>query len=638
MIMAGRTLVDLMETSAQRFADEVYLLEKPADEYVGTTYRETRELVHRFAAGLMSLGVQKGDRVSVISEGRSLWVVAELGILYAGAINVPISVKINEAAELKFRLAHSGCRMVVVSRNQASKVEAIKKDLPDLETIVLLDGGASSPDELSAERLLELGSEWMKENQEEFEARWMGVEESDPATICYTSGTTADPKGIVLTHRNYTANVDQGAAMVELDTSWASLIILPWDHSFGHTVGIYIIMLRGAKLAAVQPGNSVMDTLRNIPVNIQEVRPHFMLSVPALASNFRKNVEKGIRQKGPNAERLFNLALKNAYAYIGEGWNRGLGTRALRRPLHTIFDRVLFSKVREGFGGNLEFFIGGGAYLDIEMQRFFFAIGIPMYQGYGLTEAAPIISTNGPKAHKLGTSGKLLPDLDLRICDEEGNDLPPGQKGEIVVRGENVMAGYWKNPLATAETLKDGWLFTGDLGYMDEDGYLYVLGRVKSLLISGNGEKYSPEGIEEALVAASPFIEQVMLHNDHDPYTVALFVPHRENLRDWLNKKNLSCLSEEGQEAALSLFQAEIDAFRKGGSREGMFETEWLPAAFGILGEGFTEENRMLNSTMKMVRRRIVEFYQNRLDHLFTPEGKDPFNRQNRKIISRLED
>jgi long-chain acyl-CoA synthetase len=173
---------------------------------------------------------------------------------------------------------------------------------------------------------------------------------------------------------------------------------------------------------------------------------------------------------------------------------------------------------------------------------------------------------------------------------------------------------------------------------MDEDGYLYVLGRVKSLLISGTGEKYSPEGIEEALVSGSPFIEQVMLHNDHDPYTVALIVPNRMALRDWLREKGLSCLTEEGQEAALSLFQEAIDSFKEGGEREGLFEKEWLPAAFAVLGEGFSEENHLLNSTLKMVRRKITEFYRDRLDYLYTAEGKDPFNRRNRTIISRLEE
>jgi len=637
--MPARTLIDLMEAAAERYPDEIYLLEKPHDLYEGITYRETRAQVRRFAAGLLALGAQKGDRICLLSEGRNLWVIAELGIFYAGCINVPVSVKINEPTELKFRLAHSGSRMVVVSGNQAPKVEAIKRDLPELERIVLLDGEETDPDEIEVERLMLEGDRWLAQNPRAFDAVWRGVREDDPATISYTSGTTADPKGIILTHRNYTANVEQGAAMVpEIQPYWRSLIILPWDHSFGHTVGIYIMMYFGAKLASVQAGRSAMDYLRNVPENIREVKPHFMLSVPALAANFRKNVEKGIRQQGPRAERLFRAAMKNAYAYIGEGWNKGKGLRALRAPLHAVFDRLIFAKVREGFGGRLEFFIGGAAFLDIELQRFFYAIGIPMYQGYGLSEAAPIISANRPATHKLGTSGKVVPNLEIRICSEEGRDLPLGEKGEIVVRGENVMAGYWKNPEATVGALRDGWLFTGDLGHLDSDGFLHVLGRVKSLLINGTGEKYSPEGIEEALVSGSQFIEQVMLHNDHDPYTVALFVPNREALRDWLSGEGLSCTSEEGQKAAITLFQAEIDDFRKGGGREGMFETEWLPAAFAILGEGFTEENHLLNSSLKMVRRKIRDFYQNRIDHLYTPEGRDPFNRRNRTIIARLED
>src|SRR5512139_3223488 len=174
----------------------------------------------------------------------------------------------------------------------------------------------------------------------------------------------------------------------------------------------------------------------------------------------------------------------------------------------------------------MEYFIGGGALLDIELQRFFYAIGIPMYQGYGLTEAAPVISANTPMKHKLGSSGSILPRQEVRILDREGHPLPAGQKGEIAVKGENVMKGYWKNPRAAAEVLKDGWLMTGDIGYLDEDGFLYVLGREKSVLISTDGEKYSPEGIEETLAAHSMYIDQVMLYNDHSQYTVGLIVPN----------------------------------------------------------------------------------------------------------------
>lgn len=635
--MPGRTLIALMESSAARFADEVYLMEKVGGQYQGTTYRETRERVRRFAAGLLALGLRKGDRVALISEARNLWVIAELGILYAAGVNVPISVKINEPHEIKFRLAHSGCRMVIVSGQQAPKVSAIKQDLPDLETVILLDGKEDGPDEIGVKRLLRMGEDWLAENSEAFDASWQSVGENDPANICYTSGTTADPKGVVLTHRNYTANVEQGAKMLHIPSHWRCLIILPWDHSFGHTVGIYILMYYGAKLASVQAGDSPMDTLRNIPVNIREVRPHFMLSVPALASNFRKNIEKGVRQQGPRVARLFRAALRNAYAYNGAGWNRGKGLKGLRRPLHGVFDRLVFSRVRESLGGAMEFFVSGGALLDADTQRFFHAIGIPMYQGYGLTEAAPVISTNIPGGHKIGSSGRVLPGLEIRICDSEDRDLPVGEKGEIAVRGENVMAGYWRNPDATATAIRGGWLFTGDVGYLDSDGYLYVLGREKSLLISSNGEKYSPEGMEEALISGSPCVDQVMLYNEQDPYTVALIVPNREAVREVLAEKGLSCLADEGQVAALDLFRTEIESFRGGGERAGQFDSNWLPAAFAILGDGFTEENQMLNSSLKMVRRRITEFYRDRLDYLYTPEGKDPYNRRNRAIIARMD-
>jgi long-chain acyl-CoA synthetase len=223
------------------------------------------------------------------------------------------------------------------------------------------------------------------------------------------------------------------------------------------------------------------------------------MSVPALAMNFRKNIEKSIREKGRLINALFRHALKVSYKYNGIGYDKGKGIRILYKPLVRLYDKILFSKIREGFGGRLEYFIGGGALLDIELQRFFYAVGMPMFQGYGLTEASPVISSNSTKHHKLGSSGVLVKNMELRICDNERNPLPVGNQGEIVIKGENVMLGYWKNPEATAESIRDGWLYTGDLGYMDPDGYLYVLGRFKSLLIADDGEKYSPKGLKKLL-------------------------------------------------------------------------------------------------------------------------------------------
>ena len=372
---------------------------------------------------------------------------------------------------------------------------------------------------------------------------------SDFANICYTSGTTADPKGIILTHGNYVTNVYQAYSLMDIPSFYKTLLILPWDHSFGHTCGIFAFMGKGASIASVKTGKTPMETLRNLPSCLKEIKPNLLMSVPAIAKNFRKNIEKGIKEKGKMIEMLFNHALKISYSYNKEGWNKGSGLQRLKKPLLDLYDKILFSKIREAYGGELDYFIGGGALLDIELQRFFYALGIPMYQGYGLSEASPVISSNSTGRHKLGSSGVLVNNMDLKICDDDGNELPVGQKGEIVIRGGNVMHGYWKNETATKETIKDGWLYTGDMGYMSEDGFLYVLGRFKSLLIADDGEKFSPEGIEEAISEQSKYIDQCMLYNNQKPYTVALIVPNQHALKLYLEEKNLTADSDEGKRA-----------------------------------------------------------------------------------------
>ncbi len=637
--MKKRTIPWLFESSARKFSQNPLIWEKRTESYTYLTYQQMRELVHRFAAGLLRMGVKKGDRIALISEGRNYWLMSELGVLYTGAISVPISIKINEMSDLKFRLAHSGTKMVIVSAQHVHKIDKIKQDLPELEKVILLDPKESyENDEVLVDEILSMGKEFLKkpEGTDQLNQRWQSIDENDYATIMYSSGTTADPKGVILSHKNYVVNTEQSLTVMDVPPYFTTLLILPWDHAFAHTVGLYTLIKNGASMAAVQSGRNQLETLKNIPKNILEIRPHFLLSVPALAKNFRKNIEKAIKEKGNAVEKLFQQALKIAYIYNAEGWNRGKGFRKVYKPLLMLYDKLIFSKIRENFGGRLQFFIGGGAYLDIDMQRFFYAIGIPMFQGYGLTEAAPVISSNKPHEHKLGTSGKVLKGMEIKIVDEKGNVLPVGQHGEICVKGENVMVGYWKNPQATASALRDGWLHTGDLGYLDADGYLYVLGRQKSLLIGNDGEKYSPEGIEEAILNHSPYIDQIMLYNNQDPYTIALIVPNKLALLDWMHQNGYQCQTEEGQCAAIKLIESEINKFKPGGKFEGLFPSRWLPATFAILGEGFTEQNRLLNSTLKIVRPRIVEYYKNRIDYLYTPEGKDVCNEWNKRIIQRL--
>jgi len=435
---------------------------------------------------------------------------------------------------------------------------------------------------------------------------------------------------------NYVTNVDQATDLMPIPEWYISLLILPWDHCFAHVAGIYTLMKNGASMASIQLGNTPLETLRNIPTNIKEIKPTFLLSVPALAKNFKKNIEKGISEKGKVVQKLFNHALRIAYEYNREGINKGIGVPFYYKSLLKTYDTILFKKIRENFGGRLEFFIGGGALLDIELQRFFYAIGIPMFQGYGLSEATPVISANVMKKHKLGSSGYPVKDLEIKILDTNGNQMNPGESGEIVVKGNNIMLGYWKNEKATSETVIDNWLFTGDLGYLDEDGFLYVLGRFKSLLIGNDGEKFSPEGIEESLVEYSNYIDQIMLYNNQSLYTTALIVPNKEKLKLYASQNNIDLESESGADEIIKLIENDINAFKEGGEFEGKFPSRWLPSSIAILGEGFTEQNKLMNSTMKIVRNKIIDCYRNRLDYIYAAEGKNNYNHQNRIIVNRF--
>jgi long-chain acyl-CoA synthetase len=625
-----KTLIHLFEECVEKYTDNVFLLEKKGDKYTGTTFLEVKEKVYQFGAALIELGVKKGDRIALLSDARNDWVISELGIFYAGAINVPLSVLLTESSEIKFRLTHSETRFIIASKNQAKKINPAFREIDTLEKMILLDPqDRYESHEKYFGDLLETGRAFLKTHEKEFAERWQSVKAEDQANICYTSGTTADPKGIILTHKNYLANIKQALSLFTIPPEWTTLMILPWDHAFAHTCGIYTLMTCGASLASVQVGETGIETRKNIPLNIKENRPYFLLSAPSLAKNFRKNIEKAVHDKGKMSARLFKSGLRIAYAYNATGYDKGKGLRILLKPLVALFDKILFSKVRQAFGGRLEYFIGGAALLDMDLQRFFYAIGIPMYQGYGLTEASPVISANNPKKHKLGSSGSLVCDMELKICDTDGNELPLGEKGEIVIKGDNVMAGYWKNQQATAETIKDGWLFTGDMGYMDKDGFLYVLGRFKSLLIGDDGEKYSPEGIEEALIQYTAFIEQCMLFNNQNAYTTALIFPNVQAIRSWMDARHIQGGSPEIYREIIKLIESQIDQFLKGGKYDNMFPHRWLPATFAILPEGFTENNKLMNSLMKIVRPKIIEFYTDKIQSMYTPQGKDIFNEQN---------
>lgn len=627
------TIIDFVEQYTAKYGNETFLREKVDGVWKETSFNTTREEAHILAAGFMSMGLEKGDKVALISEGRNYWIFSELGILYAGAVNVPLSFKLESDTDLTFRINHSDARFVIASQTQIDKIRRVIDRCPKVEKVIVMDPIELKDGEIYIGDIRAAGKEYLKEHQDLLLERMASVGPDDYANISYTSGTTADPKGILLTHRNYTANVDQALSVISIDRGDVMLIILPLDHCFAHVAGFYVMMKCGGSIATVPCGKSTVSLLKNIPTAIKEVRPHVLLSVPTLSRNFKKSFDYAIKKSGSFVEKLYEFGIKNAETYNREYYNAGKPCWKMwwRKPINAVIDKLVFSKVREGFGGRIKFFVGGGALLDIELQRYYCAIGMPVFQGYGLSEATPVICSNSMGHARFGSSGRVVKPMDIKICDEDGKEIPNGETGEIVIRGENVMAGYWKNPEATAKTIVDGWLHTGDRGYIckEDPEYLYVTGRFKSLLIASDGEKYSPEGYEDSLADGSKFIETSMLYNNQSPYTVVLVIPNKTLLAEEVKKAGLDPGSLEGKKAQLSIIKEEVDAYRPGGRRAGMFPERWLPASVIVGDTPFTEQNGMLNTTMKMVRGKVEKFYADRIEYAMTVEGKDIMNQKN---------
>ena len=322
--MAERiTIIDFVEKYSHKYENFVYLREKVDGKWKEITQGQTREEAYRIGAGLMSLGVKKGDRIALLSESRAMWILAELGAMYAGATDVPLSVNLGEGKDLVFRINHSEAKWILVSGNHLPKIRAILPECPAVEKVIVFDDTAFDfpslePKEMRISEIQKMGAEFLKAHRAEFEARYKSIGPDDYANISYTSGTTADPKGILLTHRNYTANVEQGNSVISINEGEVMLIILPLDHCFAHVAGMYTMMIYGGSIAFVPIGKNALATLRNVPMAISEVRPHVMLSVPALARNFKKNIEGAIKKKGGFTEKLFYFALDNAIKYNKE--------------------------------------------------------------------------------------------------------------------------------------------------------------------------------------------------------------------------------------------------------------------------------------------------------------------------------
>lgn len=596
--MEKRTVLRLLRDSVAAHPDEPFMKERHRDGWVTASFREIAAEATGTAGFLLSRGFHKGDAVVLLSEGRSSWIAAELGILLAGGVSVPISVKIKERSEILFRVKHSQARFAVVSARHAGKVADIVEELPDLRELLFLDPVPDGMEGLCRgvklwpwTEVIRSGGAWADAHAEELRQVEEAIREDDPATLTYTSGTTAEPKGILLSHRNYFVNASEADVAFPLKPPSHMLLILPWDHAFAHTAGLFLFLKKASVIAAVEPASTELGTIRNIPRNMKEIGPTYLLVVPALVENFRKNISNQVKQKGGLSAALFAATIA-----LGTRLN-GTAHRILRdpvslaaRPAYLVLRSLISGRIRQSLGGRLVFMVSGGSACSIEHVRWFNALGIPVYQGYGLSETSPIISsnTNQRRGFKIGSSGRPFPWAEVRIEGESGEPLPAGETGEICVRGACVMLGYWRNEAATREAIVDGWFHTGDLGYLDEDGFLYVVGRIKSLLVGENGEKYSPEALEQHLVDNVPLISQVMLYNQQDPFTVALIVPERARVREAVGARDGAPVREQELDAVIEEIRLSLLRYRKDPALTSTFVTAWTPKTFALLPEGFT--------------------------------------------------
>ncbi|MFW6215020.1 MAG: AMP-dependent synthetase/ligase [Alkalispirochaetaceae bacterium] len=638
------TLLSMLADAAERYTERPYLSVRADDGWHAHSFAEVRKEAIAVAAALRAEGVETGSKGAILAEGSPEWIIAEFALFYAGCVSVPLSTRLL-SEEVPYRINHSHATIMFLS---AATVGAVESVLEELETdellLVVLDESPGAVKRLAEatrgydgyrtttlSKLLEGGSRSSRAKLREVEERESSLEPDEPAVISYTSGTSGAPKGVMLSHRNFYVNSRDAVEMYEVPDRFATFLMLPCDHALVHTTGIFAALLRGISLhfARRRTGG---HGLRRMPDGLKEAGASYLITVPALTGSFMKWLRRSVEQRGSVLRRIFERGVAAGVRRYGDGYRRpGFFVRLATAPPYLLAERVIFRSLRAAFGGRLEFCVGGGAILDKGQEEFFCALGVPIYQGYGLTEAAPVVAANTPKAHKFGTSGRVAPSLECRILRETGEPADRGERGEIVIRGESVMQGYYKDEEATAAAIQEGWLHTGDLGYIDSDDFLVVVGRKEALLVSETGESFSPEEIEEALVLSSPLVDQILLHNDRRPYTTALIVPNQAEVGRFLKESRGATPRD-----VLDLYSKAIISFGRRPETKEKYAEPWLPRTFQLLEEPFTAENRMINSTSKVVRHRVASTYQDLLDYMYTDEGSEYPNRRNKETVKRL--
>jgi long-chain acyl-CoA synthetase len=545
------------------------------------SWQEIAGQVRALARGLIALGVQPGDRIALVAENRPEWLVADLAIMAAGAITVP-AFTTNTTEDHRHILTHSGARGMISAGDLIARRLLPAALHADIQFHIAIDT-LEKPAQLPFRQIGWADALALSGDDVELDRRLAALTRRDTSCIIYTSGTGGVPKGVMLSHGSIMANI-KGAYRLLLDVGLGHdrfLSFLPLSHSYEHTAGQFLPISIGAEIWYAESVEKLVD-------NMAEARPTIMTAVPRLYEAMHAKILRGL-EKAPKArQKLFWLA----YRLGRKKYERPQEMSPGERLLNLVCEILVRRKVRQRFGGHLKAFVSGGAALNYEIGIFFLALGVRLLQGYGQTEASPVISANMPSRVKIDTVGPIFDGLEAKIAED----------GEILVRGEAVMNGYWRDPESTARTVVDGWLHTGDIGEFDADGYLKITDRKKDIIVLSGGDNVSPARVE-GFLALQPEIAQAMVHGDKHPHLVALVVPDADFAREWGAANGTS-----GEIADL----AENAAFHKAMAAViDRVNTALSPIEkirrFALLGEGFTIENAMLTPSLKIRRHKIRE-------------------------------
>ena len=592
-----QSIPDMLRSNAGEFSNRLALKYRKQGTFVTLTYAAFYERVLMVSRGLAKMGIKPGDRIAILSENRAGWVIADMGILCAGGVTVPI-YPTNTPEQIQHMINHSGARIIFVSgKYQYTKLLKIRDAIPGLELVVSFERflGEPSLPVTTFYQLSEIDSAITPDEKKHIEAGIDRIEPGDVLTLIYTSGTTGVPKGVMLSHGNILINTEyltkQSKAITKDDTL---LSFLHLSHILERTAGYYMTIRNGALLAFA-------DSIEKVAENMTEIRPTVMVCVPRLFEKIYHRIFENAHQMPAIKRALFHWGVDIGKKYVAATYIHKQPSASLNFK-YSIANRLIFSKIRAKFGGNMKVFCSGGAPLDKTINEFFWILGIPIFEGYGLTETSPALCFNNFEHIRFGSVGVALDQTEFKIAED----------GEILVKGPQIMLGYYEDPGATADAIQDGWFKTGDIGHI-EDGFVFITDRKKELIVTAGGKNIAPQPIENAL-KMDKYVSSAFVYGDSKPYLTALIVPNLERLLELAKEKHIHYYELDDlvmHEPIQKLFEQRLAEIN---SHLAPYETI---KKFVLLVHDFSIEGGELTPTLKLRRKIIYEKYKHRIEDLY---------------------